>query len=56
VGLKHRGKIMINIGKIKLKLISDLEELIKEGVLTFDDLQTLSGQAYAKEAAQDEQE
>ena len=39
----------------KTKAITLIEQLIREGVLSFDDLQTLSSQAYAKEAAQDEQ-
>jgi len=38
----------------KEKIIEQMEIWIKQGRLTFDDLQTLSGQAYAKEAAQDE--
>ena len=38
----------------KTKAINLIEQLIREGVLSFDDLQTLTGQAYAKEAAQDE--
>ena len=37
----------------KEKIIEQMEIWIKQGRLTFDDLQTLSGQAYAKEAAQD---
>jgi hypothetical protein len=40
----------------KARLIEVLEQCIRNGLLSFDDLQTLSGQAYAKEAAQDEQE
>ena len=39
----------------KTKAIALIEQLIREGVLSFDDLQTLASQAYAKEAAQDEQ-
>ena len=38
----------------KEKIIEQMEIWIKQGRLTFDDLQTLLGQAYAKEAAQDE--
>jgi hypothetical protein len=40
----------------KEQIIEQIELWIRYGRLTFDDLQTLSGQAYAKEAAQDEQE
>ena len=36
--------------------IEQIEIWIRQGRLSFDDLQALSGQAYAKEAAQDEQE
>jgi hypothetical protein len=39
----------------KARLIEVLEQHIRDGLLSFDDLQALSGQAYAKEAAQDEQ-
>ena len=35
----------------KEKIIEQMEIWIKQGRLTFDDLQTLSGQAYAKEAS-----
>ena len=38
----------------KPQIIEQLETWIRQGRLTFDDLQTLSEQAYAKEAAQDE--
>jgi hypothetical protein len=51
MGLKHRGKIMS-----KEQIIEQMEIWIMQGRLTFDDLQTLSKQAYAKEAGQDEQE
>jgi predicted kinase len=37
----------------KARLIEVLEQHIRDELLSFDDLQTLSGQAYAKEAAQD---
>lgn len=40
----------------KEQIIQQLEIWIRQGRLTFDDLQTLQGQAYAKEAADDEQE
>jgi hypothetical protein len=40
----------------KKEIIEQLEIWARQGRLTFDDLQTLAGQAYAKEAAQDEQE
>tara|TARA_R110000803_G_scaffold96504_1_gene164670 strand:+ start:1123 stop:1278 length:156 start_codon:yes stop_codon:yes gene_type:complete len=49
--LKHRGKIMS-----KEQIIKQIELWIRQNMITFDNLQTLSGQAYAKEAAQDEQE
>jgi len=39
----------------KEKIIEQMEIWIKQGRLTFDDLQTLSGQAYAKEASDDNQ-
>tara|TARA_R110002153_G_C13178399_1_gene484842 strand:- start:383 stop:505 length:123 start_codon:yes stop_codon:yes gene_type:complete len=38
----------------KTQIIEQLEIWVKHGRLTFDDLYTLSGQAYAKEAAEDE--
>jgi len=38
----------------KPQIIKQVEEWVKAGILSFDDLYTLSGQAYAKEAAQDE--
>ena len=38
----------------KEQIIDQLEMWIRQGRLSFDDLQTLSGQAYAKEAADDE--
>jgi hypothetical protein len=37
----------------KEQAIKQLEMWVWQGLITFDDLQTLSGQAYAKEAAQD---
>ncbi len=40
----------------KAQIIEQMEIWIRQGRLTFDDLQTLQGQAYAKEAADDEQE
>jgi hypothetical protein len=40
----------------KEKIIEQMEIWIKQGRLTFDDLQELTKQAYAKEAEQDEQE
>ena len=40
----------------KAQIIEQMEIWIRQGRLTFDDLQTLTGQAHAKEAAQDEQE
>ena len=40
----------------KAKLIELLEQYIRNGLLSFDDLQTLSGQAYAKEQDIDGQE
>jgi len=40
----------------KEQIIEQMEIWIRQGRLTFDDLQTLSSQAYAKEATQDEQE
>jgi hypothetical protein len=39
----------------KPQIIEQMEIWIRQGRLTFDDLQLLSSQAYAKEAAQDEQ-
>ena len=38
----------------KQQIIEQIELWIRHGKLSFDDLQILSGQAYAKEAAQDE--
>ena len=38
----------------KEQIIKQIELWISQNMITFDDLQTLSGQAYAKEAAQDE--
>ena len=38
----------------KQQVIKQVEEWIELGILSVDDLYTLSGQAYAKEAAQDE--
>ena len=38
----------------KQQVIKQVEEWIELGILSFDDLYTLSGQAYAKEAAADE--
>ena len=38
----------------KEQIIEQIELWVRQGKLSFDDLQTLSGQAYAKEAAQDE--
>ena len=40
----------------KQQIIEQIELWVRQGKLSFDDLQTLSGQAHAKEAAQDEQE
>ena len=40
----------------KEQAIKQLEMWVWQGLITFDDLQTLSSHAYAKEAAQDEQE
>ena len=40
----------------KTQIIEQLEIWVRQGRLTFDDLQKLSAQAYAKEVAQDEQE
>jgi hypothetical protein len=40
----------------KTQIIEQLEIWARQGRLTFDDLQTLAQQAYAKEEAQDEQE
>ena len=37
------------------QIFEQIELWIMQSKLTFDDLQMLSGQAYAKEAAQDEQ-
>jgi hypothetical protein len=38
----------------KEQIIEQLELWIRQGRLSFDDLQTLSGQAYAKEAEQND--
>ena len=38
----------------KDQIIEQLEIWVRQGRLTFDDLKTLTQQAYAKEAAQDE--
>ena len=38
------------------QIIEQIEIWIRQGRLSFDDLQALAGQAYAKEAEQDEQE
>ena len=38
----------------KAQIIEQVEIWIRQGRLTFDDLETLQGQAYAKEAADDE--
>ena len=38
------------------QIIEQIEIWIRQGRLSFDALQALSGQAYAKEAEQDEQE
>ena len=38
----------------KTQIIEQLEIWVKQGRLSFDDLYTLSGQAYAKEASNDE--
>ncbi len=40
----------------KTQVIEQLEIWIRQGRLSFDDLKVLAQQAYAKEAAQDEQE
>ena len=40
----------------KAQIIEQMEIWIRQGRLTFDDLEILQGQAYAKEAADDEQE
>jgi hypothetical protein len=40
----------------KKEIVKQIELWIRQNMITFDDLQTLSAQAYAKEAAQDEQE
>ena len=39
----------------KQQVIKQVEEWVKAGILSFDDLYTLSGQAYAKEASNDSQ-
>jgi hypothetical protein len=49
---KQRGESKMT----KPQIIEQMEIWIRQGRLTFDDLQTLFSQAYAKEAAQDEQE
>ena len=40
----------------KSQIIEQMEIWIRQGRLTFDELHALAGQAYAKEAADDEQE
>ena len=40
----------------KAQIIEQMEIWIRQGRLTFDDLEILHGQAYAKEAADDVQE
>jgi hypothetical protein len=40
----------------KKEIVKQIELWIRQNMITFDDLQTLAQQAYAKEAAQDEQE
>jgi hypothetical protein len=40
----------------KKEIAKQIELWIRQNMITFDDLQTLAQQAYAKEAAQDEQE
>jgi hypothetical protein len=54
-----RAKVILQlIGRYKMtkpQIIEQMEIWIRQGRLTFDDLQLLSSQAYAKEAAQDEQ-
>jgi hypothetical protein len=40
----------------KTQIIEQLEIWVRQGRLSFDDLKVLAQQAYAKEAAQDEQE
>jgi hypothetical protein len=39
----------------KKEIVKQIELWIRQNMITFDDLQTLASQAYAKEAAQDEQ-
>jgi hypothetical protein len=39
----------------KKEIVKQIELWIRQNMITFDDLQTLAQQAYAKEAAQDEQ-
>ena len=39
----------------KQQVIKQVEEWVKAGILSFDDLYTLSGQAYAKESSNDSQ-
>jgi hypothetical protein len=51
---KQRGENKMS-NQQTAKAITLIEDLIREGILSFDDLQLLSSQAYAKEAAQDEQ-
>jgi hypothetical protein len=38
----------------KTQIIEQLEIWVRQGRLTFDELQTLSAQAYAKEASDDQ--
>ena len=38
----------------KKEIVKQIELWIRQNMITFDDLQTLAQQAYAKEAAQDE--
>ena len=38
----------------KAEIIKQIELWIRQNMITFDDLQALESQAYAKEAAQDE--
>jgi hypothetical protein len=40
----------------KKEIVKQIELWIRQNMITFDDLQALAAQAYAKEAAQDEQE
>ena len=51
------GSINRGVNKMrKDQIIEQLEIWVRQGRLTFDDLKVLAQQAYAKEAAQDEQE